>query len=61
MLYNKDRLIALMDKFDLSGVVAATPENIYYLSGHASWSQNGYRRRESAKPVSASGSRGWTT
>lgn len=43
MLYNKHRLIALMDKFDLAGVVAATPENIYYLSGHASWSQNGYR------------------
>lgn len=43
MLYNKQRLIALMDKFDLIGVVAATPENIYYLSGHASWSQNGYR------------------
>jgi Xaa-Pro aminopeptidase len=32
-----------MDKFDLAGVVAATPENIFYLSGHASWSQNGYR------------------
>ena len=43
MLYNKDRLLALMDKFDLAGVVAATAENIYYLSGHASWSQNGYR------------------
>jgi len=43
MLYNKERLLALMDKFDLAGVVAATPENIYYLSGHASWSQNGYR------------------
>jgi len=43
MLYNKERLHALMDKFDLTGVVAATPENIYYLSGHASWSQNGYR------------------
>jgi Xaa-Pro dipeptidase len=43
MLYNKDRLITLMDKFNLSGVVAATPENIYYLSGHSSWSQNGYR------------------
>jgi len=43
MLYNKERLLALMDKFDLTGVVAATPENIYYLSGHASWSQNGYR------------------
>lgn len=43
MLYNKDRLLALMDQHDLSGVVAATPENIYYLSGHASWSQNGYR------------------
>jgi len=43
MLYNRDRLLALMDKHDLAGVVAATPENIYYLSGHASWSQNGYR------------------
>jgi len=43
MLYNKERLLALMDKHDLAGVVAATPENIYYLSGHASWSQNGYR------------------
>jgi len=43
MLYNKERLLALMDKFDLAGVVAATPENIFYLSGHASWSQNGYR------------------
>jgi Xaa-Pro dipeptidase len=43
MLYNRDRLLALMDKHDLAGVVAATPENIYYLSGHTSWSQNGYR------------------
>ena len=43
MLFNKDRLFALMDKFDLNGVVAATAENIYYLSGHVSWSQNGYR------------------
>jgi Xaa-Pro aminopeptidase len=43
MLYNQERLLALMDKFELAGVVAATPENIYYLSGHASWSQNGYR------------------
>src|SRR5919201_1951331 len=43
MLYNRDRLLALMDKYDLAGVVAATPENIFYLSGHASWSQNGYR------------------
>jgi len=43
MLFNKDRLLALMDKYDLNGVVAATPENIYYLSGHSSWSQNGYR------------------
>ncbi|HEX2230034.1 MAG TPA: aminopeptidase P family N-terminal domain-containing protein, partial [Candidatus Binatia bacterium] len=43
MFYNRERLLSLMDKFDLAGVVAATPENIYYLSGHASWSQNGYR------------------
>jgi Xaa-Pro aminopeptidase len=43
MLYNKERLLTLMDRHDLCGVVAATPENIFYLSGHASWSQNGYR------------------
>ena len=43
MLYNRDRLLTLMDKYDLNGVVAAAPENICYLSGHASWSQNGYR------------------
>jgi Xaa-Pro aminopeptidase len=43
MLCNRERLLALMDRFDLTGVVAATAENIYYLSGHASWSQNGYR------------------
>jgi Xaa-Pro aminopeptidase len=43
MLYNKERLLALMDKHDLAGVIAATPENVFYLSGHASWSQNGYR------------------
>lgn len=43
MLYNRERLLTLMDKYDLVGVVAATPENIFYLSGHASWSQNGYR------------------
>src|SRR5919108_2092297 len=43
MLYNRERLLALMDRHDLAGVVAATAENIYYLSGHASWSQNGYR------------------
>jgi Xaa-Pro dipeptidase len=43
MLYNRDRLLALMDRHDLAGVIAATPENVYYLSGHASWSQNGYR------------------
>jgi Xaa-Pro aminopeptidase len=43
MLYNRERLLALMDRFDLAGVVAATAENVYYLSGHASWSQNGYR------------------
>jgi Xaa-Pro dipeptidase len=43
MLYNRDRMLALMDKHNLAGVVAATQENIFYLSGHASWSQNGYR------------------
>lgn len=43
VLYNKDRLLALMDRFELDGVVAATPENIFYLSGFSSWSQNAYR------------------
>ena len=43
MLYNKERLLALMDRFHLNGVVAATPENILYLSGFSSWSQNAYR------------------
>jgi Xaa-Pro aminopeptidase len=43
MLYNKERLLNLMDRHDLAGVVAATQENVFYLSGHASWSQNGYR------------------
>ncbi len=43
MLYNRDRLLELMDRHDLVGVVAATAENINYLSGHVSWSQNGYR------------------
>ena len=43
MLFNKERLLTLMDRHDLAGVVAATQENIFYLSGHASWSQNGYR------------------
>lgn len=32
-----------MDRFHLDGVVATTPENIYYLSGFSSWSQNAYR------------------
>ncbi|MBI4522879.1 MAG: aminopeptidase P family protein [Deltaproteobacteria bacterium] len=43
MLYNRERLLALMDRFNLDGVVAATPENILYLSGFSSWSQNAYR------------------
>ena len=43
MLYNKERLLNLMDRHDLAGVVAATQENVFYLSGHASWSQNGHR------------------
>ena len=43
MLYNKERLLALMDRHDLAGVVAATQENVFYLSGHMSWSQNGYK------------------
>lgn len=43
MLYNKERLLKLMDRHDLAGVVAATQENVFYLSGHASWSQNGYK------------------
>ncbi|MFC1816803.1 M24 family metallopeptidase [Thermodesulfobacteriota bacterium] len=43
MLYNEKRLLALMDQFDLSGLVASTPENIFYLSGFSSWKQRNYR------------------
>lgn len=43
MLFNKERLLNLMDRHDLAGVVAATQENVFYLSGHTSWSQNGYK------------------
>ncbi|HWP60356.1 MAG TPA: Xaa-Pro peptidase family protein [Candidatus Acidoferrales bacterium] len=43
MLYNKERLHALMDRFGLEAMVAATPENIFYLSGFTSWSQGAYK------------------
>jgi Xaa-Pro aminopeptidase len=43
MLCNVDRLIKMMDKFSLDGVVAGTPANILYLSGFSSWSQRAYQ------------------
>lgn len=43
MLYNRERLHSLMDRFDLEAIVAATPENIFYLSGFTSWSQGAYK------------------
>jgi len=43
MLYNRERLHALMDRFGLDAIVAATPENIFYLSGFTSWSQGAYK------------------
>ena len=42
MLFNKNRLITLMDQFELDAVVASTAENIFYLSGFSSWSQHAY-------------------
>jgi len=36
MLYNKERLLALMDKHHLTKIIATTPENIYYLNNHTS-------------------------
>ena len=42
MLCNEPRLSALMDQFALDGIIASTPENILYLSGFSSWSQNAY-------------------
>ncbi len=43
MLYNKERLCALMNSHGLDGVVATTAESILYLSGFASWSQGAYK------------------
>jgi Xaa-Pro aminopeptidase len=42
MLFNKSRLITLMDQFELDAVVASSAENIFYLSGFSSWSQHAY-------------------
>ena len=46
MLTNKERLLNLMDRYALDGVVASTPENILYMSGFSSWRQRYYRRAE---------------
>lgn len=43
MLCNKERLHSLMDRCGLDAIVAATPENIFYLSGFTSWSQGAYK------------------
>lgn len=34
MLLNKERALTLMDRHGLDALVAATPENVYYLSGY---------------------------
>lgn len=43
MLFNKRRLIKLMDQFSLDAVIASSSENIFYLSGFSSWSQHAYQ------------------
>lgn len=48
MLCNEKRLLDLMDKFGLDGVVASTPENVFYLSGFSSWKQVAYRYDENS-------------
>lgn len=47
MLFNENRLFALMDRFALDGIVASIPENILYLSGFSSWRQINYRHGKS--------------
>lgn len=39
MLFNRDRALALMERFSLDAIVAATRENVTYLSDFAPWGQ----------------------
>ncbi len=43
MLFNRDRALDLMGRFNLDAIVAAAPENIQYVSGLEGWTQNVYR------------------
>ena len=43
MLFNQDRALELMGRFNLDAIVAAAPENIQYVSGLEGWTQNVYR------------------
>ncbi|HEY7677352.1 MAG TPA: aminopeptidase P family N-terminal domain-containing protein, partial [Candidatus Methylomirabilis sp.] len=43
MLFNRERALELMGRFNLDAIVAAAPENIQYLSGLEGWTQNVYR------------------
>ncbi len=43
MLFNRDRALDLMGRFNLDALVAAAPENIQYVSGLEGWTQNVYR------------------
>jgi Xaa-Pro aminopeptidase len=43
MLFNRDRALELMGRYNLDAIVASTPENIQYVSGLEGWTQNVYR------------------
>jgi Xaa-Pro aminopeptidase len=43
MLFNRERALELMGRFNLDAIVAASPENIRYISGLQGWTQNVYR------------------
>ncbi len=43
MLFNRDRALELMGRFNLDAIVASAPENIQYVSGLEGWTQNIYR------------------
>jgi Xaa-Pro dipeptidase len=43
---NNERAQNLMEKYDLSAIVATTPKNVYYLTGFDSWIYRKYKERE---------------
>jgi len=43
MLFNRDRALDLMGRFNLDVIIAAAPENIQYVSGLEGWTQNIYK------------------